>query len=99
MCYSLKNAAAFSNCKPRYLENQFYGRKELTVILFQYLLLVVSDKYAGFVFPHSLLFNQMSLGDISLYLVTTHWREENDLHHLFSAAQSSGERHIAEISE
>lgn len=44
-------------------------------------------------------FNQMSLGDISLYLVTTHWREENDLHHLFAAAQSSGERHIAEISE
>lgn len=43
--------------------------------------------------------NQMSLGDISLYLVTALWREKNDLHHLFAAAQSSGERHITGISE
>jgi len=47
----------------------------------------------------TVFFNQISLGDISLYLVTTHWREENDLHHLFAAAESSRERHITEISE
>lgn len=47
----------------------------------------------------TVFFNQMSLGDISLYLVTTLWREENDLHHLFAAAQSSREWHITEVSE
>ena len=47
----------------------------------------------------TVFFNQMSLGDISLYLVTTDWREKNDLHHLFAAAQSSREQHTTEISE